>query len=68
MAKLASCKISIFQLISVAELAGLSFTWMHTWETGFLAWPPKYIIEPYHEITALLVLHKLVFKLSNRAR
>ena len=41
---------------------------MHTWETGFLARPPKNTIEPYREIMVLFALHKLVLKLSNRAR
>ena len=35
--KLASCKISIFQLVSVAEQAGLSLTCLQTPKTGFLA-------------------------------
>ena len=37
MSKLASCKISTFQLVSVAELAGLSLTCLQTPRTGFLA-------------------------------
>ena len=37
-------KISIFQLVYVAEQAGLSLTWSDTPETGFLATRLVYII------------------------
>ena len=34
--KLATCKISAFQLVSVTEQAGFSLTWSETPKTGFL--------------------------------
>ena len=42
--KLASGKISIFKLISVAEETGLSFALTDTPKTGFVAYRPIYCI------------------------
>ena len=32
-----TCKVSIFELVVVAEKTGLSFTWSETPKTGFLS-------------------------------